>query len=944
MIFCALRRAFLVFLLLTTIAFTASADPRLSPEFLETEDSLTFELEGLDPNQEYWVILYDPKSQLGRNGDYYAYETVPRDRTTSSATTSGSVTFQNVEVETLAVFIVKAIRGSVPLDQIQVRGTAPETTAIDPRIDPEIVESRQTLTVGLRGLDPAQDYWVVLFDPETQVGRNGDYFAFETVRRSGLSASGAVNSAVSFRNVASDSLAVLLLPAVRGSAPFDQLLLRSASESVSSVDSGGGNPNGPRATAALGGVFTPEQQVSVNYENLDSNETYVVVLFDPNTQTGQGSDFIQSRQMRFAHFGVAVFHNILVGEYIVRLHRTDTSTPPLTETRVLVRGQREGSGPLEAIGSLLDLTTDAFRLGGIDEDALLDRYESQFTCERMEAHRLVVDLLEAGEKFNGYARISGRFTILNANDGVVAEGPVWGRSASYSRRSIVLRLDYDTLRQLDLLDVWPSDAQFTISPDLRVMSRESVDCRNLTLTAIVDSRAPRNLAPEGSQLASIMTQVRYLSEASVRSVCSSATTASEVQDCLLTSLQFDAGPGTLRNYNGSTLSIVLPGSPLVPDSSECRFFQNEARRDLDAMATDYFVYASDRRPFEAAVQTRFGRDARSCSAFYSIREEIIGDTLELRRCRSTIRTVSAFQSCLEDFMDTYAPDRLAEMKAHAAAVFQEALGEVPAIVNSRFSGNAREEVLNALNEDAAWCRRGAENPELLNIGNDPFGSATGRIIVGAVFSGLTQKGVETLDGSKVRRRVSCEDVMLLLGRFTDRGDTLLEEYQDLTTGAQEQLCENGNRENGPDARLLASALNRYLTSNCSSDGFLSFWLEDVTEGEGSDTTPLALGLMEFDGRNNRCKMTSTLTTQFTEPEVSFWVANANIREQTFLDPNQVSIDAAASLSCTSPEMDPLVREYMCSMFKAGPAHFSAIANWSDQSCDWTVTSVERARQ
>ena len=712
----------------------------------------------------------------------------------------------------------------------------------------------------------------------------------------------------------------------------------------------------------------PGQAISVRYSGLDNQTAYWAVLFDPATQTGVNGDYIQYADIQRRTGVIVTFGGLSAGTYLVRLQPAIRGADALIETDLTVgigltesegaEGEDDGKGPIAAapppvapappaapavpVASVSEtppqdsaiLTRDAYHPIGVPEDAFLDSYEGEISCESMSGTRLRLDLTDIEAGFN-FPLITGQFTMTDAEGAVLVQGPMRARSASLSARRLVFVLDYDSFREAGMRDYWINDWQVYVSADLNEIESRRPGCHDITFVAVADSLAPRNDATteSGSELMA----AQLLNLHTVGEACETARTRNQIGACIFQSILYEAGPGSIRNYNGSVLRILVPSGGLVPSATECRFAMTSLRRDMVALGMAFIDTRNQR--------LAFSNTELSCRSVGYLRNQLFGETLSLSECTPDLTSLGDFRACLDQFAQVYDPVRLAAMQTRAEQTFQEAIGMVPDVIAEGFSGDPVSQFVEALEDDAEWCRRGALNPDLLNIGNDPYGSATGGILASTAFSQLTTAEIEQrgLDWSVMQSRVSCEDVMQLLGHYTDAGEDLLADYQALSQTARDAMCASGRSEDGPSDRLLAVAINSYLVSQCTNAGFLSFWLEDAVNGQNPQGNPFALALLDFDGVNNQCRVRSRLTTHFSQPELSFRVSRASVVSQSERDDGQFAMNVNAWLSCRSNSTSPVREALDCGAFEVAPAPFSLVASWSDTTCEWSVSGVERRR-
>ena len=224
----------------TSVAFAQisseiSTKPKFSSKFIETATTIEVTVDGLNPRDEYWVVLYDPQTQRGQNGDYYEYKTIHRSGGSIGTQVSKSVTFKNVPAKSLTVFVMPTIRGSKPYDTLLIRGNSAQLKIERPKIDSTTLSEDGTVSISLIGLDPRERYWVVLFDPDEQKGRSGDYIAYRTIQSTKENPEAGPTAQVTFQDPGSPALAVQLLLAKRDSPTLSRRQFRFVSPEVKSA-------------------------------------------------------------------------------------------------------------------------------------------------------------------------------------------------------------------------------------------------------------------------------------------------------------------------------------------------------------------------------------------------------------------------------------------------------------------------------------------------------------------------------------------------------------------------------------------------------------------------------------------------------------------------------------------------------------------------------------
>ncbi|PVH30013.1 hypothetical protein [Pararhodobacter oceanensis] len=726
----------------------------------------------------------------------------------------------------------------------------------------------------------------------------------------------------------------------------------------------------PHAEIISEGAVHADQPFSLRYSGLEASTPYWAVLFDPATQTGSNGDYVEYANVHPGFTFDVTFRGVSAGAYVVRLQPAVRGAKAILETRINVRAaaglgdttvpettgrdpfffvpETAGRDPFSSVPVIAGrdpfssvpnpatalLARSAYHTIGVPEDVFLESYEAEISCSEMAGFRLRIHLTDIQPGVTS-PRITGRFTLANAAGVVRVQGPMTARSASVVSRRLVFVLDYEAFRDAGMRDFWVNGWQVYVSADLNEIESRHQGCRALTFVPVPGSLAPRNDA--STQAGSELAAAQMLNLHTVGESCRTARTRNQIGACIFQSIIYNAGPGSIRNYTGLALHSLVPSGTLVPSTSECRNMIDSIRRDMSALGMAFIRNRNERLTFT--------NTALNCRSVGYLRNQLFSETLSLSNCQPNMRTLADFRGCLDQFAEVYAPAHLAAMRQAAEQTFQDAIGMVPEVINDGFTGDAMSEIVEALENDAEWCRRGALNPNMLNIGNDPYGHATGAILAGTAFGQLSADDTERqpLDWSTLQSRVTCEHVMQLLGHYTNAGDALLAEYQALSESAREAMCVSSRSEDGPSERLLAVAVNSFLVSHCTNADFLSFWLDDAANGRDPQGNPLALAILDFTGSSNRCRVQSRLTTSFSQPELSFRVTRATIVDQVPAGNGRFSMGVNAWLSCQSNSTSRTRQAIDCSLFEIAPAPFSLIASWSESTCEWSVSDVQRMR-
>ena len=165
---------------------TASAEPAFSPDFTIDNSQIVVDLDGLDPQKRYWVILFDPTTQDIYQSQYFSYQTVGGLRSTS-------ITFDPVNAENLRVGVYFAQRGAPQIAYLDLKAAAasPNTQAnptqnitIKFKEPTPIILPNGPVMLEISGFTPGVGYIFLVFDAAIQTptqDRMTDYKGFSTL-------------------------------------------------------------------------------------------------------------------------------------------------------------------------------------------------------------------------------------------------------------------------------------------------------------------------------------------------------------------------------------------------------------------------------------------------------------------------------------------------------------------------------------------------------------------------------------------------------------------------------------------------------------------------------------------------------------------------------------------------------------------------------------------